>query len=129
MGRKRRGQGSWVALAAAYILVIQSILGAFALGATAAPLPLDAFGTIICLSHETAALPGDDGSSGPHKMPDCCTIGCSLFQAAFTPAIAHEGPLFGLNRESATVFRAPPPLVPRASEGSPGNPRAPPFLS
>jgi hypothetical protein len=76
---KHRGRStSWrVAIAAACMLVLQSIGSAFAIGSAGAHPQFDTFGNPICVT-----TVGGIHSGGPNgknsRQPDCCTIGCSL---------------------------------------------------
>lgn len=78
-GSKRMNMA--VALVAAYMLVLQMLFGAFALGAAAASPMLDLFGNQLCVtSSETDA---GDATPGDHSaLPDCCTVACNMFAAA-----------------------------------------------
>lgn len=127
MAIRRQGWSSWVALFAAYLLVIQALSGAFATGAGAAPAQLDIFGNVICTSHGATTLP--DGPADRNHLPDCCLVGCSMFSP-----VAVSPP------DAVSIAAAPPrqtvafvawldetPISDR--EGSPGNPRAPPLTA
>lgn len=125
---RKDGMSFVVALAAAYILILQSVVGALALGAgPKAPL-LDAFGNPLCI---TSADHGEQGPARHHDapQPDCCTAACSTFAPAFLPArlSAHiSNPLpMGAEPLRAIVLAAPRP----APEHDPGSPRAPPALA
>jgi hypothetical protein len=114
------------ALVAAYLLVLQSTLGAFAFGLSPAASQLDAFGNIICTHDGAAELPG----GGPHQqhMPACCMLGCSMVSAAHAPppdaaalarSLAFEAVAFVLPAFRHLDF---------ARARSPSNPRAPPVV-
>lgn len=124
---RRLRQGTWIAFVAAYMLVLQSVLTAFTAGAMAAPLPLDAFGGIICASHGTTNLPGD-GSSDHRKLPDCCITGCNMLSGAPTPHGLDDLLFVSMVRESIVVIRGHDSPTLRLSEGRSGNPRAPPTI-
>lgn len=124
---RRRRHGTWVAFVVAYMLVLQSVLTAFTTGAMASPLPLDAFGGIICASHGATDLPGD-GSSDHHKPPDCCITGCSMLSGAPTPHGLDDLLFAGMLRESIVAFHEHDSPTLRLSEGRSGNPRAPPAI-
>jgi DUF2946 family protein len=110
-----------VAFAAAWLLLLQSALGAFAAGPDAAQL--DAFGNVICTHEGAAQLPGGD----PHQqhMPACCMLGCSVVFAAHAPpdasvlarSLGFEAVAFALPAFTHIDF---------ARDRSPSNPRAPP---
>ncbi|WP_347276900.1 DUF2946 family protein [Rhizobium sp. YJ-22] len=120
-----RRPGTWVAFVAAYMLVLQSLLTAFAVGAMAAPRPIDAFGGIICTSHGDTK-PSGDGSSDRHDPPDCCMAGCAMLSGAPAPRGADALLFVGAPREIAVVFREYTSPVFHLREGRSGNPRAPP---
>ncbi|MBS7701510.1 MULTISPECIES: DUF2946 family protein [unclassified Chelatococcus] len=124
--RQQRGC-AWVALVAAYMLILQSVLGAFAIGASASPERNDVFGTILCAPSGDQSGASDDAPVRRH-LPDCCLYGCSMFApvllslpaAAETPfehpvVLSHPLPDFGVR-------------APLRRDGSPGRPRAPPLL-
>lgn len=119
----RRGRWSMpVAFAAAYVLVLQTLLGAFALGIGTAG-QTDAFGNVICTHAGAAEQPA--GNPQGHQ-PSCCALGCAFstsglgtppdtmpaLKIAFveidaTAATAPERPLFSRHRSQANP-RAPP---------------------
>ncbi|MER9139443.1 DUF2946 family protein [Mesorhizobium sp. M0047] len=114
-----------VALVAAYLLLLQSTLGAFAFGNVPNASQLDAFGNVICTHGGATQLPG--GNQPPSHQPACCVLGCGMFSPAFAPP-----PDAGLALDSrsfetvAFVFRAAIHLD-FVRERSPSNPRAPPL--
>jgi hypothetical protein len=76
-----------VAVAAAYVLFVQSLLGAIAAGAHAGPV-FDVVGSVICSSGEAKMLSRHgDGPSQRHHLPDCCLAGCSMFSPALPAAL------------------------------------------
>lgn len=121
---------SWVALAAAYALVLQALFGAFAIGASASPAQFDAFGNVICTSHGAEILPDGSDPSKRSNLPDCCLVGCSMFASA---ALSVLGTAASLSVPPIRVFvaiipnRIEHPVADR--EGAPGNPRAPPQIA
>lgn len=118
-----------VALAAAYMLVLQALIGSFALGAAAAAPMLDAFGHPLCVSGASAAQAAPAG--GDHDaLPECCAGACCVF----APATADEraprslsNPLEAGVREPALSSRDAGPAP--AFERGPGSPRSPPAAS
>jgi hypothetical protein len=115
-----------VAFFAAWLLVLQSTLGAFAFGAEPDASQLDAFGNVICTHDGATQGPGGD----PHQqhMPTCCVLGCSMAAAAHAAPPEGVAWLANLSFESvAFVFPAPQHLD-FAREHSPANPRAPPLV-
>ncbi|MER8482018.1 DUF2946 family protein [Mesorhizobium sp. M1322] len=111
------------AFAAAYLLVLQSALGAFAFGLSPNASQLDAFGNVICTQEGAAELPG--GDSRQH-MPACCMLGCGVASAAYAPPLA-AGTVAG-NFSVETVAFVLPAFrhLDFARDRSPSNPRAPP---
>lgn len=122
-----RGRGSIaVALVAAWLLVLQSMVGAFALGASAAA-PLDGFGNVICTHDGAAGFPG--GDRRPAHPPACCVLGCSLASPALA-APPDAGPLLvRIDPETAQIAFPPSDHRPRTRGHSPSSPRAPPFAA
>jgi hypothetical protein len=123
-----RGTGSIaVALVAAWLLVLQSALGAFALGTGPQAAQFDAFGNVICTHDGAGELPAGD----PHeqRMPPCCTFGCILSGATVNapPAtLAISRPVV-FEAISFAVPSPVPALFPR--ERTAANPRAPPLAA
>ncbi len=113
------------ALAVAYLLVLQSVLGAFAFGTGPSAAQLDAFGNVIC-THEGA---GERPAGDPQHQHNCCVLGCNL------SAFAHGAPpaseiAFGAvwSEPLASVLPvSDAPAVER--ERTPSNPRAPPAIA
>jgi hypothetical protein len=115
------------ALVAAYLLLLQSALGAFAFGAGPTAAQIDAFGNVICTHEGAAELPG--GNPQPSHVPACCVLGCSMVSTAFAPPPDTSLALGSLSFETvAFVFPATPHLD-FARERSPSNPRAPPLTA
>jgi hypothetical protein len=108
------------AFAAAYLLVLQSMLGAFAFGLSPNASQLDAFGSVICTQEGAAQLPGQQ------HMPACCMLGCGVASAAYVPPPA-AGMVPG-NFPVETVAFVLPAFrhLDFARDRSPSNPRAPP---
>ncbi|TPN22986.1 hypothetical protein FKO01_29415 [Mesorhizobium sp. B2-3-3] len=116
-----------VALVAAYLLLLQSTLGAFAFATGPNAAQLDAFGNVICTHDGAAQLPGDD--QHPSHLPACCVLGCGMFSPAFAPPPDAGLALASLSFETvAFVFPASIHLG-FARERSPSNPRAPPLAA
>ena len=120
----RKGTGTVAALAAALVLVLQSVFGAAAMGADTAPR--DTFGNVICIG-------GMDGPNQGHQpdgghMPDCCMLGCSISAQLLANASEDAERLFP-PREFAAIATRPLPATPALDDlgRQPGNPRAPPF--
>jgi len=114
-----------VALVAAYLLLLQSTLGAFAFGTGPNAAQLDAFGNVICTHDGATQRPG--GDQHPTHLPACCTLGCSMFSSVQAPPPDTGVALRNLSHEAvAFVFPAAIHLD-FARERSPSNPRAPPL--
>ena len=111
------------ALVAAFLLVLQSTLGAVALGA--GPAERDIFGNVICTDSDRSAgsQKHDDGG----HLPNCCLPGCpaAAHGAADLPSEPSATPpprvaSVALRLAPATVLHLP------AEERPANNPRAPP---
>lgn len=112
-----------VALVAGYMLVLQALLGAFALGTAAAAPMLDVFGNPLCVTGDS--LPGERDHTA---LPDCCVTACGMFAPA-TPDDSSARSLANPLAQAATTLPRPEPDACRAFalERGPGNPRAPPL--
>lgn len=122
---RRKGWGFGVALAAALMLVLQMAAAAFALGQGTPPL--DIFGNPLCI---TTSTDHTAPAKGEHpSLPECCTLGCSMFTSlqASPPA----GAVLAVVRrlESVVVFHAARLDPSTAPEHDPGSPRAPPLAA
>lgn len=75
---------SWVAIIAAYVLVLQGLFGAVVSGKSLAPALLDraAHLTLCAPGTQSAPLPGEEPA--PH-LPACCLLGCAWIGAAYAP--------------------------------------------
>ncbi|CCV16287.1 DUF2946 family protein [Mesorhizobium sp. STM 4661] len=112
------------ALVAAYLLVLQFVLGAFAFGLSPNASRLDAFGNVICTREGAAELPGGD----PHQqhMPAGCMLGCGMVSPVHAPPPDAET-LSGNLHVKAVAFVLPAfRHFDFARARSPSNPRAPP---
>jgi hypothetical protein len=116
-----------VALVAAYLLLLQSTLGAFAFGAGPNASQLDAFGNVICTREGATQLPG--GNQPPSHLPACCVLGCSMFSPAFAPPPDAGLVLGSLSLETAAFLFPAAIHLDFARERSPSNPRAPPLTA
>lgn len=105
-----------VALIAAYLLVLQALLGGLSAGAHAgAAYGVDAFGQIICRDAGGGGSPSDPA----HHTPDCCIVGCqSSAGAALLPP-----PAVALARPTALQGETLAPAL--ADLGTPGLQRSP----
>jgi hypothetical protein len=75
---------SWVAIIAAYVLVLQGLFGAVVSGQSLAPALLDraAHLTLCAPGAQSTPLPGE--GPAPH-LPACCLLGCAWIGAAYAP--------------------------------------------
>jgi len=126
---RRKRWDLWVALGAAYFLVVQILVTGIALGADAAPSRQAGLPTVICSFHGPSTAPDGTGQpSGPAHLPDCCTLGCSMFGPAVAPPPAIASVSVARQVREA-ILAAPvdqtPPTTPRRTSG---NPRAPPAV-
>jgi hypothetical protein len=113
-----------VAFVAAWLLLLQSALGALAFGTGPDTSQLDVFGNVICTHEGAAQLPVGD----PHQqhMPACCMLGCSMLSSAYAPP-PDAGTLAGSLSFEAVAFALPAfRHLDFARDRSPSNPRAPP---
>lgn len=120
--RIRRSRWSFgVAFAAALMLMLQSLTGAWATGTNPNP-QTDIFGNVLCVT--SGAEHGAPDTGGHTKSSECCLAGCSMFSPAAAPsnAVILDAPyrLLWLAPSLATD------VVLVASPYRPGNPRAPP---
>ena len=111
---------------AAYLLALQSVLGALAFGAGPEAAQLDVFGNVICTHTGTKTLPT---GSGGHSVPPCCAYGCMVATAVCSAppqflAIARD-----IAFEQVSFRRTRPQVLQVARTRSPANPRAPPAVA
>lgn len=77
MKHRGRKTSCRVAIAAACVLILQSIGSAFAIGSAGPHPQLDAFGNSICVTSDGGIHSG--GSDGENSQrPECCTISCNM---------------------------------------------------
>lgn len=112
------------AILAAYLLVLQALLGGLASGGHAgAAFALDEFGQVLC----QGTAEGDGSPADPaHHTPDCCSTGCtfSVGTGSSPAAVALEAPVPVVVAALApSQFRPARDAAPR----HPHNARAPPL--
>lgn len=112
------------ALVAAYLLVLQSVLGAFAFGLGPDALQRDAFGNVICTHEGVTELPGGDPHQQP--MPACCMLGCGLASSVHVPPPAAAALARSLVFEAVAFVLPAFRHLDFTRARSPSNPRAPP---
>ncbi|MFU0503131.1 DUF2946 family protein [Pseudaminobacter sp. NGMCC 1.201702] len=123
-----KGRNAAIALVATCMLVLQSVAGAFALGAGTGSVPLDAFGNPLCLAGSDGSHTGNDGSEHT-KIPNCCALGCGLAASSFgTPPDAVSLPV-ERKVDLSAIVQASSRIHVSAHGYEPGNPRAPPLTA
>lgn len=117
-----------MALAVAYLVVLQALLGGIASGAHAAG-SVDGFGAgtlgqVICRGAQPAPASPTEPAS---HTPDCCTTGCLMSVGTALPPAVGATPVA---RPAAVTISVRPPfadVVPVGVAHSPRNARAPPL--
>lgn len=125
-GRRKAGMRRWVALAAAYLVVLQAIFAGLSSGANAASFSLDrSLAMTLCAPGETAGQTGH-GEAAAHELMSCCMLGCAFSGAgapaaptAFLPVVHRPTDLVAFQRR----LDLPHGFI---ASRSPANPRAPP---
>lgn len=120
---RQRGR-PWVAIVAAYLLVMQALLVGFTSGASTAPAQLDIFGHVLC-----APGGGDDGDGSTDHQHGlhCHALGCGMcptvlpaqpaIRLAEVPSRPMPAASAGADRVASdhdrllAKPRAPPPLI------------------
>lgn len=123
------GARRWVAVAAAYLLVLQAVFAGLASGAQAGGFTLDrSLAMTLCAPGEMPPLSGTDKGTPNHDRMSCCVLGCALSggalpapAASFLPVVHRPVDLI------AFALRLDKPQGSLAGH-SPANPRAPPAL-
>lgn len=119
------GTGKGVAFAAAWLLIVQMVAGAFLLGSANATPMVDAFGNPLCITSEATDGNPDDGRRYA-GLPDCCSTLCGMAAPA-TPD--DRTPRFlanPLTSVSVDHVGEDDHLGIVAPDHDPGSPRAPP---
>lgn len=75
----KRNWISWVAVAAAYLMIIQALLAGVKSGAMAAPNMTGIPGHVLCLTDAIDTDLTEQPASNTAHAEQCCTIGCSMF--------------------------------------------------
>ncbi|MHA6687906.1 DUF2946 family protein [Mesorhizobium sp. A556] len=125
MSKPRRRWRMVAAFAAAYLLVLQSVASAFALGTGPTAAALDSFGNVICTHDGASELPA--GDQHRKHMPACCMLGCAVASSALgaPPDLASIDA--GLSFQAVVFLPFTPAHVTVERDRSPANPRAPPL--
>lgn len=126
--RRKAMSRVWVAIAAAYLLVLQATFAGLASGAKAASIGLGhEFTLSLCARGNTTAADTDhSGPAVPHADLSCCNVGCSN-SASGLPAEASFEPVVHDTIDEVTLYRRPDRLHVFLAVRSPANPRAPPY--
>lgn len=115
-----------VVLVAACVLLLDSLVTAWAAGLAPTVMQVDALGNPLCLVDIGS---DDSGSTGDHsKARDCCTIGCSMAAVVLAEPSGASLLLRPTCRStiSPAVYR---PAARAPPDYDPGNPRAPPLTA
>lgn len=120
------GSRRLVALAAAYLLVLQALFAGLASGANAANLSLDrALALTLCATGETPMAHGD-GATAAHDQASCCLLGCALSGGGAPAAPADFLPVVHCPADLVAFQRRLDLPHGFAAGRFPANPRAPP---
>ena len=117
------------ALVITLVLITQSVVGAFALGADATGLQLDAFGNPLCLNGADHDNSSGSGAPDHSKIPSCCTFACSMFWSGLAAPANIGVDAAGLRVADRLSFVQVKPIDLHEQGYRPGNPRAPPLTA
>jgi hypothetical protein len=119
----RSGWQRWVALVAAYLFAIQTVLVVVAPGVNAgAANPLH----VLCYGAGSSAPDIQDNPQAPHET--CCSLACSMFGSVLAPPGEAALPLI-VSAVSAAPSLSWNDVRIDAHGWTPGNPRAPPLAA
>lgn len=125
--RRSRASNRWVAIAAAYLLVLQAVFAGLASGAHAAGMTLDrSLAMTLCAPGDMPAGSSSDNGAAGHDQMTCCVPGCASSGSGVPPAAAGFLPVVHRAIDLIAFARhldAPHGYV---AGRSPANPRAPP---
>lgn len=123
--RRRTGMRRWVALAAAYLVVLQAIFAGIASGANAAGFSLDrSLAMTLCAGGDLPASQGDDAAA--HQPATCCMLGCAFTGTGAPAAPADFLPIVHRTVDLVAFQRRLDLPAGFVAGRSPANPRAPP---
>ncbi len=125
--RRSTCSSRWVAIAAAYLLVLQAVFTGMASGAHAAGMTLDrTLAMTLCAPGEMPGGAASDTGAVQHDQMTCCILGCAL-SGGGEPAAA-SGYLPVIHRAIDLIAFARRLDAPHGyvAGRSPANPRAPP---
>lgn len=120
---------SWVAVVAAYVLVLYGALGATLSGQSVGSLLFDrSLHASLCLTGPDGAPLGDPARQDKAHLPDCCLFGCigsTVAGGPSPPAFSQISPPLasGVTVAISRIEAAAPPTRHRLA----GRPRAPPL--
>ena len=125
--RQRAGSSRWVAIIAAYLLVLQAVFAGLASGAHAGSMVLDrTLAMTLCAPGTSLSGGGSENGAATHDQMTCCIMGCAfsgggapLPAGSYLPVTHRHVDLVAFARR----LDAPHGYV---AGRSPANPRAPP---
>ncbi len=120
--RSRSGLG--LALVAACMFVLQSVIGACTLERVPGFPQLDIFGNPLCIGAENSKS-GDRDGGRSHATDYCCLLGCDM-PSNLLAGSSDTGWLLRIHVSTGARLFPPPRAGPR--DHDPGYPRAPPLL-
>jgi hypothetical protein len=124
--RRKALSRRWVAIAAAYLLVLQAIFAGLSSAAYAASVSLDReLALTLCAPSNTAPARTDHGGAATHVDQSCCTLGCPMSAGGQPPEANFEPVVHRAADQVAFSKRFDRPSGFLAGR-SPANPRAPP---
>lgn len=127
--RQSRFSSRWVAIAAAYLLVLQAVFAGLASGAHAGGMSLDrTLALTLCAPGKAPPGEGSGHGTAQHDQMTCCVLGCAFPGSGEPPAAAGFTPVSHRAVDQVAFARrldAPHGYV---AGRSPANPRAPPFV-
>lgn len=124
-GRHRVGLRRWVALAAAYLVVLQAIFAGLSSGANAASFSLDrSLAMTLCAGGDAPASQSD--AAAAHELMSCCMLGCAFTGAGAPAAPTNSLPVIHRAVDLVAFQRRLDLPSGFVAGRSPANPRAPP---
>lgn len=128
--RQSARSSRWVAIAAAYLLVLQAVFAGMASGAHAAGMSLDrSLAMTLCAAGEMPSGGDTDKGTAQHAPMSCCILGCAVSGAGEPAASGDYLPVVHRAIDLIAFARhldAPQGYV---AGRSPANPRAPPSVA
>ena len=124
MPKLLKGWRKGLTLVTAWLFLVQSLAGGFALAA--GEVPLDTFGNPLCFTSSDHGTPTDRSDHG--KMPGCCMLGCAASATIAGTPPDEASLIIEFRTESAGQPLPAPIVVVHADDHDPGSPRAPPAL-